>query len=227
MRVLLFDIDGTLLVTHGGGSDAIKQVLRDDFEVKNPCTNVNFSGRTDKSLLEEILVRNNLPVTQQSFSRLRNRYVSLLPTILDSRGGRVLPGAIELLERLHRRSDLVCHVMTGNLHETAIIKLKFFGLLHYFDEIFGGEHDSDRDDLARRTAAAIRSRHGELASQNMIVIGDTPADIQCGHSVGAQVLAVCSGSHDRNELEASNPMSVHDDLTDLETLTQILIRSSP
>ena len=222
MRVLLFDIDGTLLLTNGGGSGALKRALQHEFGLPEACTRIEFSGRTDRSLLEEILTRNRLPTTTEHFDRLRGCYTSILPDVLRERGGRVLPGAIDLLAQLRRRRDIACHVMTGNLKETATLKLEHFGLRHYFDEIFGGEHDCHRDDLARRTARAIHARHGESATRNMIVIGDTPADVRCGHAVGARVLAVCSGRHSRRELEAERPMSVHDDLTDLSRIVGLL-----
>jgi len=222
MRVLLFDIDGTLLLTNGGGSGALKRALEHEFGLPEACTRVEFSGRTDRSLLEEILIRNQLPKSLEHFERLRECYAALLPGVLQERGGQVLPGAIELLRRLRERRDLACHVMTGNLTETATLKLEHFGLRHYFDEVFGGEHDCHRDDLARRTAKAIHARHGEAATRNMIVIGDTPADVRCGHAVGARVLAVCSGRHGRSELEAEKPMSVQDDLTDLAGIVRLL-----
>ncbi len=222
MRVLLFDIDGTLLLTNGGGSGALKHALEREFGVSEACTNVDFAGRTDRSLLEEILCRNRMPNTREHFERLRDCYTTLLPRVLQEHGGKVLPGAVSLLEQLRDRNDLICHVMTGNLTATATVKLEHFGLRHYFDDIFGGEHDAHRNDLARRTAETIRARHGEAATREIIVIGDTPADVQCGHAIGASVLAVCSGRHGRHELEAERPMSVHDDLSDLAAILQLL-----
>jgi phosphoglycolate phosphatase len=227
MRVLLFDIDGTLLQTNGGGSDALKKAMQREFGLAEATTELDFSGRTDRSLLEEILGINELPCSADHLSRLRDCYVSLFPHVLHARGGRVLPGAIELLEHLKTVPHVVCHVMTGNLGETATHKLEHFGLRHYFAEIFGGEHDVHRNDLARRTADSIRSLHGEAAVRDMIVIGDTPADIHCGHAVGAQVLAVCTGRHQRHELERENPMSVQDDLTNLPELIRLLTEIRP
>jgi phosphoglycolate phosphatase len=222
MRVLLFDIDGTLLLTNGGGSGALKHALEREFGVLEAFTDLEFSGRTDRSLLEEILWRNQMPNTHEHFERLRDCYISVLPKVLHERGGRVLPGAVAILEQLCSLPNVACHVMTGNLRETATAKLEHFGLRHYFDEIFGGEHDSHRDDLARRTSEAIRVRHGEAATKNVIVIGDTPADVRCGHAIGASVLAVCSGRHGRVELEAEGPMSVHNDLSDIDEILALL-----
>ncbi len=91
MRVLLFDIDGTLLLTNGGGSGALKRALEREFGVPEACTQVDFSGRTDRSLLEEILTRNRLPKTSEHFQRLRDCYTSLLPDVLQRARGASPP----------------------------------------------------------------------------------------------------------------------------------------
>ena len=188
---------------------------------------LTFRGERIDRCSRKFLTLNALPRTPDHLSRLRHCYVSLFPRVLHQRGGRVLPGAIDLLEYLNTVPDVICHVMTGNLPETATHKLEHFGLRDYFAEIFGGEHDVHRNDLARRTADSIRTLHGEAAAGDMIVIGDTPADIHCGHAVGARVVAVCSGRHRRNELERENPMSVQDDLTNLPELIRLLTEVPP
>jgi phosphoglycolate phosphatase len=223
MRTLLFDIDGTLLLTNGGGSGALKLAIEREFEVESARTDVTFSGRTDRSLLAELLQLNDLPANDEHQERLRDRYTALFPQVLACRGGRILPGAVDLLTRLSSESDLRCYVMTGNLHETAKRKLDHFGLLHFFHGVFGGDHDHERCRLAQRTADAIRDCDGEAATRDMVVIGDTPADIRCGHTIGAKVIAVCTGNHHRDELEAENPMSVHDDMSDVSTIFDLLV----
>ena len=130
----------------------------------------------------------------------------------------MLPGALELLQRLSSFEHLLCLVMTGNLTETATHKLEHFGLRQYFGEIFGGEHDLHRNNLALRAARRIRRRYGDHAANRLVVIGDTPADIRCARAVGAEVIAVCTGRHGREELEAEKPNSVHDDLSNLSEL---------
>lgn len=225
MRTLLFDIDGTLLLTNRGGSGAIKIAIEQEFGVENARTDVDFSGRTDRSLLVEILQRNGLPTSDEYQNRLGECYKSLLPSVLNRRGGHVMPGAIELLNRLSRETDLRCYVMTGNLQETATQKLDYFQMLHFFRGVFGGDHDHDRNRLAERTAAALRDRYGDTASEDVVVIGDTPADIRCGHSIGAKVIAVCTGNHDREELELENPLSVLDDMSDVSAIFDLLTDS--
>jgi phosphoglycolate phosphatase len=222
MRTLLFDIDGTLLLTNSGGTGALERAFLEEFGVTDARTDIQYAGRTDRRILGELLQRNGLPDDEQHRHRLLHRYTGFLPTELALRGGHVLPGVIELLDQLTQRDDLLCCVMTGNLQHTATTKLQHFGLLRYFRGIFGGDHDHDRNDLARRTAAALCAEFGTAAVQDMIVIGDTPDDVRCGHAIGAQVIAVCTGSFDRQSLEQENPMSVHDDLTDLDTLIPLL-----
>jgi len=221
MRILLFDIDGTLLWTHGG-QGALQIALAREFELESACANISFSGRTDRSLLVELLERNGLPSDDEHLVRLRHRYVSTLPGVLSEHGGKILPGAAELLSRLSALPHIRNYVMTGNLEETAAKKLEHFDLLKCVDGIFGGDHDSDRDDLARRSAATLRQRHGPQSLGDAIVIGDTPADIRCGHAIGANVVAVCTGRYDRPQLEAENPMHVEEDLSDVDRLVQLL-----
>jgi phosphoglycolate phosphatase len=215
MRTLLFDIDGTLLMTNGGGSGAIKLAIEQEFGLSEARSDVRFSGRTDRSLLVELLQLNRLPSDRAHQERLADRYKRLFPEVLCRRGGRVLPGAVPLLQALSGQRDLRVYVMTGNLQRTATHKLQHFGLLPFFRGIFGGDHDHDRIRLARRTAGTLRRRYGAAALRDLVVIGDTPDDIRCGRAIGAKVVAVCTGHHDRAELEAEKPTSVHDDLSDL------------
>lgn len=223
MRILLFDIDGTLLLTNGGGKGALQIAIAEEFGVESVCTEISFAGRTDRSLLAELLERNGLPSDEHHLDRLRDRYVSTFPEVLSARGGRTLPGAAELLDRLAPIPDIHTYVMTGNLIDTATRKLQHFDLLEPVRGVFGGDFDADRNDLARRCAAELRRHYPADDLDDLIVIGDTPADIQCGHAIGARVVAVCTGSHRREELEAENPMCVEEDLSDVDRLFDILV----
>lgn len=223
MRILLFDIDGTLLITDSGGKGALERALADEFQLGSVDADIDFAGRTDRSLLVELLQRNGIDPSEPNQNRLSRRYAQYLPTVLQQRGGRVLPGVMELLHQVTAHSELVCYAMTGNLAETGAHKLKHFGLLHFFDDVFGGDHDVQREELARRTAATIRDRHGQQALCELIVIGDTPHDVRCGHAIGAEVIAVCTGSYGRAALEAENPAAVYDDFSDAAAINHLLV----
>ncbi len=222
MRVLLFDIDGTLLITNHGGKGALEQALAEEFGLSHVNTEVEFAGRTDRSILTDLLRNNGIDPTEEHKQRLARRYIDYLPLILRERGGRILPGVTAMLAEIATRNHFTSYVMTGNLAETATHKLKHFGLLEYFSGIFGGDHDLDRDDLARRTAHAIRQRYGHDTVQEWVVIGDTPHDIRCGRAIGAKVIAVCTGSYRRSDLEAENPAAVLDDFSNLSSIKSLL-----
>ena len=131
---MLFDIDGTLLLTNRGGSSAIRHALELEFGVDAPSTDIDFCGRTDRALLAEILRHNQIADSDEHFQRLSSRYTDLLPAVLAERGGQVLPGALDLLSELREHANLFCYAMTGNLAATAAHKLEQRMLL---DGVFG------------------------------------------------------------------------------------------
>ena len=233
MRTLLFDIDGTLLLSGGGGRDAMRQAITLEFGVADPWADLSFSGRTDRFLLAQLLLGNNLPDTEDTREQLRRRYVSIFPDFVQAAGGRVLPGVSELLRRLSEDDRVCVAVMTGNLPETATSKLEHFGLLEYTQWVVGGDLDIDRDAMARRAADLIRDTYGEEATEDVVVIGDTPFDVQCGHAIGAHVVAVCTGMHNRDDLVAACPacgfvpQAVWDDFSDWQSVFEWLVNDDP
>lgn len=223
MRTLLFDIDGTLLVSDGGGRRAFEQAFRLEFGIADADIDVPFSGRTDAGLIAELLLRNGVPAGPRERGRLRRRYASCLPAELARRGGRVLPGVVELLTRLSADPRVQVAAMTGNLPETATRKLEHFELLRHFRFLVGGDLDAERDGLARRAAARILARFGEAATRDVMVIGDTPDDIRCGRAIRASVIGVCTGRHSRDELAAERPAAIFSDMTDVSALFSLLV----
>ncbi len=223
MRTLLFDIDGTLLISDGGGRRAFEEAFRLEFGIATPDVNVSFSGRTDAGLIVELLLRNGVPAGPRERGRLRSRYASCLPVELVRCGGSVLPGVVELLTRLSADPRVQVAAMTGNLPETATRKLEHFELLRHFRFVVGGDLDTERDGLARRAAARILDRFGEPATRDVVVIGDTPDDIRCGHAIGASVIGVCTGRHTPDELAAERPAAIFSDLTDVPAVFSRLV----
>ena len=224
MRTLLFDIDGTLIDTGGAGREAMNNALREAFGIES-TEQISFGGRTDRSLLTEMLRVHGQEVSPDSFAKLRTAFADLLPKSLRKSAGRVLPGVHELLAGLRdlqglQRVRLWC--MTGNLVETATSKLRHFGLLEYFENIVGGDHDEDRNDMARRAQADLHAAHGDQAANNIVVIGDTVSDVQCGQAIGAKVIACCTGCHSRETLAEAKPCVIVDDLSNVSELLRLL-----
>ena len=225
MKILLFDIDGTLLTTHGAGASTIETVLRDDFGVADPDTSVNFAGRTDQGLLREIMANNGLADTREGFEQFRKAYCNRFPEHIRRVGGRVLEGAEALLRACRDSRHHRVFSMTGNCYPVAKEKLAFFGLASLIERVFGGDEDVIRDDMAKRTHATMidegvvpspihdaaandasnRNSNAKGNAAEIVVIGDTPADIHCARAIDATVIAVATGRYDADELRSHQP----------------------
>jgi phosphoglycolate phosphatase-like HAD superfamily hydrolase len=135
------------------------------------------------------------------------------------REGAVLPGIVPLLDRLQSRDDVLVGLLTGNTRRGASLKLRHFGLDHYFDLGGFGDDHVDRIDVAREALAAVTSRmKGVVDVNRMWVIGDTPGDVRCGRAIGAKVIAVATGDSTHEELAATNPDHLARDFSDVEVL---------
>jgi phosphoglycolate phosphatase len=224
MRTLLFDIDGTLLITQGAGGDALTAVMESEFGLKDANIDLHYCGRTDRSLINQLLAQNGLPTDELHFLRLRDAYFAMFPKVLKRNGGTLLPGVVPILQRCQQDLRVRSCVMTGNCEFTAREKLKHFSLLDHFTDIFSGDHDAHRDDMARRAKRDLLDRYGQSNVHSLVVIGDTPADVQCGKAIGAETVAVCTGEFDREQLSQCSPDWIVDDLSDPE-LDNILLGS--
>ncbi|MEM9587583.1 MAG: HAD family hydrolase [Planctomycetota bacterium] len=227
MRTLLFDIDGTLVNAGGAGARAMRRALQEEFELDQPKLDIQFGGRTDRGLIAEILRSNRLPDDSEGQDRFQASYEKHLPRELPGAGGRVLPGVEALLSQLSQLPSLRIAVMTGNLESMAVCKLQHFCLLHHVEWIVGGDHDHQRDDLARRAANKMVDRHGRDAVNDVVVIGDTPADIRCADAIGAKSVAVCTGGWSSDQLRVHQPDEVFEDLGDVDTVVSTLTRGVP
>jgi phosphoglycolate phosphatase-like HAD superfamily hydrolase len=223
MRVYLFDIDGTLVSTGGAGKAAIESALLAEFELPGLRGQVPYSGRTDRAIVRDLFRMHALEDSPANWEKLRAGYLSRLPVCLTSHPGRVLPGIASLLDQLGARCDVAVGLLTGNIRDGARLKLGHFDLFRHFG--FGGFGDLhlDRDDVAREALRAMHAHcQGPARVEEIWVIGDTPLDIRCARTIGARVLAVATGLHRREELEAARPDLVLDDLADPAPLLNLL-----
>lgn len=213
MFVCLFDVDGTLVRSGGAGKAALEGALADEFGVSGPCDRLDFSGRTDRAILGDLLRLCSLD--EGHHDRLLAAYLRRLPECLARLRGLVLPGVVELLARLSRRDDVAVGLLTGNARAGADAKMAHFGLSHHFR--FGGYGDrhADRDDVAREALLDAERHLGRAADRTRVwVIGDTPHDVRCARAIGANALAVLTGWHGRDELAGHAPDLILDDLSD-------------
>jgi phosphoglycolate phosphatase len=220
MRVLLFDIDGTLIRSGGAGKAAMEAALRTAFGVREIRDGIPYSGRTDPGIARELLTIHDIEPTPANVDRLKSEYLAHLPAKLKRIRGTVLPGIEDALRR--ERCGAVVGLLTGNIRAGAQIKLRHYGLWDYFP--FGGFADdlTDRDEVARRALAEAEVHVGRpVVSSDVWVIGDTPLDVQCARAIGAKAVVVATGWHEREELIACNPDHLLPDFTHAgELLTQ-------
>lgn len=217
MPTILFDIDGTLIRTGGAGKAAMEAALASAFGIREIRDVVSYSGRTDPAIGYDLLRVHDLEPNPTNYQRLREAYLQHLEPCLRDNVGYVLPGVHQLLHSLQAAGRRI-GLLTGNTQAGARAKLDHFGLWSFFTfGGFGDEHH-DRDDVAKTALAAARMTHGEPATRDVWVIGDTPLDVQCARAILAKAIAVATGWTSVDELAATGADLVLSDLGDLANL---------
>lgn len=223
-KLILWDIDGTIIVSHGAGVRAMEKALTKRFGVTVDLGVIEWAGRTDSWITGEVFRHVGLPDTPQNAHDYLETYLELLPVELaNGPQGRVLPGVLELLETLHHRSDVVQGLLTGNLKRGAEFKLTHYKVWHYFE--FGAFADDSprRNDLGPHALRRAQEWHTvDFAPANTFIIGDTPHDIECGKVIGAQTIAVATGKYTVEELAAHQPTAVFKDFSDTAAFLRVI-----
>ena len=207
VRLVLFDIDGTLIRTGGAGVKAFELGFEKAFGIPKATRTLNFSGRTDTSLVRECFSLHDIAPTAENFAAFFSIYPNLLEQLLRELPGGLCEGVPSFMDELaaHPHPPAI-GLLTGNIRRGAELKLSHYKLWHLFP--FGGFGDDHED---RNCIAAIARDRGEealsrkLDPHEVLVIGDTPLDIRCGNSIGAKVVAVATGSFSKADLELENP----------------------
>jgi phosphoglycolate phosphatase len=225
-RLLLFDIDGTLITSGGAGEGALMDAMKERFGIQEDLCGITIAGATDAYIARMILEKNALPASPENITALLDAYLSFLSDRLSQHKGYVLPGIVSLLDRLRQRNDCVLALLTGNLVRGAQIKLSHYGVWDYFEfGAFADDHH-DRNELPRFACArALETHKEEFPPERVFVIGDTPRDIECGKVIGAKTVAIATGNYSRTELAAHNPEYLFDDLSDTDAVIGVLLES--
>jgi phosphoglycolate phosphatase-like HAD superfamily hydrolase len=215
IRLILFDVDGTLVHTGGAGVKAFARAFASEFGVQDGTQRLKFAGRTDVSLVREFFTLERIEPSTENFGRFFESYLRWLRQIIPDCKGGACRGVPEFFEALPGLPEPpLMGLLTGNIKDGARIKLERHNMWHKFP--FGGFADDheDRDQIA---AAALRRGSQafgrELRGDEVLVIGDTPLDIRCGRAIGAKVLAVATGGAPLEELERHKPDWAVPDLT--------------
>lgn len=231
-KLVLWDIDGTLLLSGGAGRDvfevAVRRVLERDL-APEAFARVHMGGKTDPQIAREVLliaevadedVDRHLPAVLQE---LEVELAAAADRI--RRDGHVLPGVEAALERLHGEPGVHQSVLTGNLAANAAVKLGAFGLERWLD-LDAGAYGSDHHDRRELVAIALdkieRIRGRRFSPQDTWIVGDTPRDLECARAGGAKCLLVANGTPSYEELSALDADAVLQDLTNVDEVASIL-----
>jgi phosphoglycolate phosphatase len=222
-RLLLFDIDGTLIHSGGAGVHALKSAFTERFGIVDDLHDIEIAGMTDSGIVVSILNKHKIPATNENVSAFLDSYVHFLSLELPRRVGKLLPGVLELLEKLKSRPHLVLALLTGNVSRGAQLKLEHYGVWHFFEfGAFADDHH-DRNRLGTVARARAKEKHGRQFSTSEIdVIGDTPRDIACGKAFGARTIAVATGTWKRDQLAKYEPDFLIDDLSNVQGIIDTL-----
>jgi len=215
----LWDIDGTLLKSEHAGIHAMLEALHDLHPGRSfSFDGVEVSGRLDPLIYQELAARHGIPGDDDSHATFRARYTERLRARLAARNTvRVLAGVVDLVSALHDHADWEQGLLTGNYEPTGVLKVIHAGLDpdHFRINAFA-DHGTTRRHLP---PVAIKRFHQVTGSavppERVVIIGDTPLDVDCAHHNGCRCLAVATGIHPADELRAAGADLVVDDLSDV------------
>lgn len=232
MRLVLFDIDGTILLTDGAGRRAIHQALLAEVGTAGPIVGHRFDGKTDPQIVRELLsLAGHADAGEASrIAAVCRRYLDLLEIELAraDQVTRLLAGVSDLLTALlgpERDGQALVGLLTGNLERGAALKLRSAGVAP--DRFAVGAYGSDAAErpalpaIARRRAEALLGR--DIPGTNVVIVGDTPDDIACARGIGARTIGVATGSYDITALAAAGATHVFSDLTDTAAVLDALL----
>jgi phosphoglycolate phosphatase len=249
VKLLLFDVDGTLVLTAGAAVRAMDQAFFDVFGVRGAFEHVPMPGRTDGAILFDAFVRavpqslmladalsaSGVHATPDQVAAFKAGYFSRFETEITQpvaaapddparrRFKGVLPGVSPLLDALSARDDVFLALLTGNYEQGARIKLEYFGLWRYFRCGAFGDDAHERNDLVPIAIARARARGCRAAPPaDVIVIGDTPLDVACAQHGGVRCAAVATGGYSADQLRAAGADVVFDTLADTDAVVTAL-----
>lgn len=226
MKLLLFDIDGTILMARGWGRGLIEAVLTRLCSRPITAEAVSFSGKTDPQIVDEVLLHNGVSAHEAAalIPEALAAYIAEARRSMGPQQVDVLPGVHALIEGLAPRDDVQLALLTGNHQITAYLKLEAAGLAEHFPF---GAFGSDHADRTALPPVAVRRAHAHTgrryAGKDVVIIGDSIYDVRCGQGIGAFSVAVCTGFTDRTTLAAEAPDVLLNDLSDAASfLDQVL-----
>jgi phosphoglycolate phosphatase len=223
-KLILFDIDGTLITCRGRAGDALARAMAATFGTPGPVETYRYSGKTDPQIVHELMAAVGLKRSEVAprLGEVFERYLEILGPALAGHA-RPLPGVEPLLESLAARDDVALGLLTGNIEPGARVKLRVTGLDRHFAVGAFGSDDEVRNNLVPVARERARSLWGDdFAGARTVVVGDAEADVHCARAGAARAVAVASGWTDRATLAALAPDALLDSLEPPAALEAIL-----
>jgi phosphoglycolate phosphatase len=226
-KLILWDIDGTLLYSGGVAGEAMRASMERVYGSASTEARHSYAGKTDRQIILETFAERDHDELISTLDHFTATYVEELGGRRDAflTRCRVLDGAAAALEHL-TTANVVQSVLTGNLQPIARIKLDLMGLTRFLD-LEAGAYGSDhhrRTELVPIAAARAAQRYGRsFAGADVVVIGDTPHDIDCGRAAGARTIAVATGPFSADALRAHNADIVLENLADTDAVIAAIL----
>jgi phosphoglycolate phosphatase len=224
-RLILFDVDGTLLSTDGRAGAALGAAIGETFGTAGPIEHFSFAGKTDPQIVFELLAAAGIArdEAEPRLGDVFDRYCDHLRRVLSPSNTHALAGVQPLLDELARRREIAVGLLTGNIHRGAEIKLAAAGLAGRFEVGAFGSDEEDRNRLVAVARARAKRRWGEeFLGTRTVVVGDAEADIRCARAGGANAVAVASGITPRERLAALAPDVLLDSLASPLALSALI-----
>ena len=225
-KLVLFDIDGTIMNTDGGGASSCQKALETVFGVDVPLADYSMSGKTDTQIVLDLMERVGVSreETTAKLDEINALYIDLLSKEVDTWNPELCPGIVEVLDALVDRDDVVLGLLTGNVVRGAEVKLNRVGLWSYFKTGAYGDGAPERKmlpDIAQKTAQELTGKVFE--GKDMVIIGDTPNDVLCGRHLDVKSIAVATGHYDLDTLQSYDPDFLFEDLSQTEDVVAAIM----
>jgi phosphoglycolate phosphatase-like HAD superfamily hydrolase len=227
VKLILFDIDGTILWSDGAGRRAMTAALTQVFGSAGP-TDYRYDGKTDPQIVRDLmrLEGHAEEAIDERMTPLMEHYLrGLEAELAEGLHTHLFEGVPELLDALEARDDIVLGLLTGNLRAGAALKLRSAGIdmSRFRIGAFGSDHHH-RPELPAIAQRRAREELGlEIPGVSMVVIGDTPADIECGRAIGARAVGVATGRYSVAELAGHSPAAVFPNLADTAAVMRAIL----
>lgn len=224
-KLLLFDVDGTLVLTGGAGIRALNRAFQTTFRLEEGFKDVAMAGRTDRLIVAEALSRAGVTADAETLRGFRETYYGYLSEEIVHPGPRkgIMPGIRDLLDGLLTDNNVFLSLLTGNFSGAAEIKLAYFDLWRYFQCGAFAEDAQERHELVSVAMSRVHALgRSEVPLDDVVVIGDTPLDVACAKAAGVRSIGVATGFFDAETLARSGADVVFENLTDTEAFRRAL-----